>query len=86
MLSPQLYGLIRNLSVTRTAERKHRLAISSILPAISRVISVTFMRSFSGIFCSTSITVSAFVPAIMAKIAPFLPLAALLVSIVYSSP
>jgi hypothetical protein len=53
-----------------------------MLPAISRVISVTFFLVLSGILCKTEMTVSALVPATMATIAPFLPLAALLVMMV----
>jgi hypothetical protein len=68
--------------VTLVACGKQRLHINSILPAISRVTSVTFFLALSGILCSTEMTVSALVPATIATMAPFLPFAALLVRMV----
>ncbi|WP_222617428.1 hypothetical protein, partial [Flavobacterium muglaense] len=52
----------------------------------SRVISVTRFRCLRGIFSMIAITVSAVVSITIATIAPFFPLAALLVIIVKSSP
>jgi hypothetical protein len=53
---------------------------------MSSVISVTFLLFCKGIFSKTFIISSDFVPEIIATIHPFLPLADLLVKIVYSSP
>jgi hypothetical protein len=68
--------------VTSVAFGKQRLAIRFILPAISRVISSTLFLSLRGNRLSISITFSDDVPATIATIVPFFPLAALLVKTV----
>jgi hypothetical protein len=62
-----------NLSVTLVASEKHRLQISSMLPAISRVISLTFFRALSGILCRTEMTVSSFGSCYNSNYRPFFP-------------
>jgi len=56
------------------------------LAAISNVTSLTCSLLFIGILFKTLIISSAFVPSTMATIDPLRPLAALFVTIVYSSP
>ena len=73
-------------SITTFAFRKHALAILRMLLAMSRVTSVTLSRTRSGIFSSISMTSSDRVPRTMATIVPFPLWAALLLTMVYSSP
>jgi hypothetical protein len=62
------------------------LTISPILHTIFKVTSLTLFLFPTGIFKSILMTVSALVALTIATSAPFFPFAALLVTIVYSSP